>query len=157
MPVLLGSWGWGFFAIFLLLLATPSPAAIRRGKSNPRAGEARAALIPASSNFQADDTREASPIWPRLNPTLALQRMRGRAYYAIAMKPSESTRKRLFQVALGMGDEELSSLPFPHPRFILAIIVAIVPVESTFLRLNVELAAITESRISKVQILIQSP
>lgn len=31
-PVLLGSWGWGFFAIFLLLLATPSPAAIRRGK-----------------------------------------------------------------------------------------------------------------------------
>lgn len=35
--VLLGSWGWGFFAIFFLLLATPSPAAIRRGKSsNPR-------------------------------------------------------------------------------------------------------------------------
>ncbi|XP_018340331.1 PREDICTED: uncharacterized protein LOC108747404 isoform X1 [Trachymyrmex septentrionalis] len=28
--VLLGSWGWGFFAIFLLLLATPSPAAVRR-------------------------------------------------------------------------------------------------------------------------------
>ncbi|KAG5325618.1 TLL1 protein, partial [Pseudoatta argentina] len=28
--VLLGSWGWGFFVIFLLLLATPSPAAIRR-------------------------------------------------------------------------------------------------------------------------------
>lgn len=36
--VLLGSWGWGFFAIFLLLLATPSPAAIRRGKSNPAGG-----------------------------------------------------------------------------------------------------------------------
>jgi len=37
--VLLGSWGWGFFAIFLLLLATPSPAAIRRGKSNPEGRE----------------------------------------------------------------------------------------------------------------------
>ncbi|XP_033308372.1 uncharacterized protein LOC117209985 [Bombus bifarius] len=29
-PVVSGTWGWGFFALFLFVFATPSPAAIRR-------------------------------------------------------------------------------------------------------------------------------